>query len=171
MNSLSKQSQWRRDNIARRLEWERKYRSSPKRRKYVAEYYKKTKAVQHAKRAARRQASPSAEYRSLRSRRPWKVLENAKRSSARKRGIPYSLSARWFKLNYLRGCAITGIPFSMGNGTICPLSATVDRIDASKNYTARNCRMVLHAVNALRGSGDDELMLRIARAIVDKSKT
>jgi hypothetical protein len=152
------------------LEWERKYAKTPGRRRYVKAYYERTKAAQHAKRSARRAADPAAEYRSLRRRRPWKTIENAKRSNAKKRNIPYALTAKWFELNYQRGCAITGLAFCPGHGVIGPLSATVDRIDPSKGYTPRNCRLVLHAVNAMRGSGDDELMMRIARAIVSRKR-
>ena len=125
-------------------------------------YYKGGKET----RDARRRADPSAEYASLKRRRPWKVIENAKRSNAKRRGIPYSLNAKWFEGKYKAGCAVTGIAFQQGEGVICPLSATVDRINSSKGYTPKNCRLVLHAVNALRGSGTDQLMYEIAEAIL-----
>lgn len=162
----SKQTKWRARNHEHRLEWERAYRKTAKRRAYVKRYLQRTKVERETYRNARRAANPSAEYQSLRRRRPWKTIENAKRSNAKRRGVPYSLTAKWFEENYARGCAITGIPFSPGVGVICPLSATVDRITGKKGYHAHNCRLVLHAVNALRGAGDDEQMLRIAKAIV-----
>lgn len=163
---LSKQASWRQRNLAHRLRWERAYRKTPRRRAYVKKYLKRTAAVRKAYRDNRRKQRPGAEYKSLRQRRPWKTLFDAKRSNAQKKGVPFSLTAAWFERNYKRGCAITGIAFVCGVGCINPLSATVDRLNSKRGYSPRNCRLVLHAVNALRGSGDDKQMRKIARAII-----
>ncbi len=124
-----------------------------------------------AGRDARRKTNPSAEYRSLLARRPWKVLHNGKRSHAKRLGIPFALTDKWFEEKYKCGCAITGIAFERGQGKIGPLSASIDRINHAKGYTLRNCRMILFGVNALRGTGNDDSMYRIAKAIIKRRIT
>ena len=124
-----------------------------------------------AGRALRRLADPSAEYQSLRRRRPWKAAHNAKRSNAKRKNVEFTLTEAWYERNYKAGCAVTGIAFRIGEGVISPYSPTVDRINPNKGYIPRNCRMVLHAVNALRGSGSDEDMYKIAKAITKRRTT
>lgn len=45
------------------------------------------------------------------------------------------------------------------------MSPTVDRIDNDLGYTKENTRFVIWGVNALRGTGDDDVMYLIAEAI------
>jgi hypothetical protein len=47
-----------------------------------------------------------------------------------------------------------------------PFSPSIDRIIPTLGYTKGNCRFILHALNALKGSGTDEQALAIAGAFV-----
>lgn len=63
-------------------------------------------------------------------------------------------------------CALSGIPMVWGQGRVSPYSASVDRIDPTKGYSADNVRIVCHSVNAFRGRMTDTEMLGIAKEIV-----
>ena len=61
-------------------------------------------------------------------------------------------------------CMLTNLPFretQVGAGKARrPYAPSLDRIDSSKPYTRRNCRLVLQAVNfALNAFGDDVFLL------------
>jgi hypothetical protein len=47
-----------------------------------------------------------------------------------------------------------------------PTSLSVDRIDNSKGYIPGNVRLVCVAINAFRGTMNDEEMLKMARALI-----
>ena len=87
------------------------------------------------------------------------------------KGIEFNLSAEWFEKNYARGCAVTGIVFrneSNGKpkrGPQGPYSCSIDRIDPNQGYLESNCRLILFGVNGLKGTGTDEDMQEIAKAI------
>ncbi len=68
-------------------------------------------------------------------------------------------------------CAISGEPFfDDSSGTsFGPARPSFDRIERAGPYSVGNIRVVLLGVNALRGCGTDEDMLRIARAIVERN--
>lgn len=64
-------------------------------------------------------------------------------------------------------CAISRLPFWCGSTVAYgPTIPSLDRMRASKGYTRGNIRVVLLGVNALRGSGTNEDMLLIARAVM-----
>jgi len=64
-------------------------------------------------------------------------------------------------------CAISRLPFWCGSAVpYGPTIPSLDRIQASEGYTRSNIRVVLLGVNGLRGSGTNEDMLLIARAVV-----
>lgn len=44
---------------------------------------------------------------------------------------------------------------------------SIDRIDPKVGYLTSNCRIILHAVNALKGEGTDADILLVANAIVE----
>ncbi len=69
-------------------------------------------------------------------------------------------------------CAITGLPFWCGSAAAYgPTIPSIDRMHASDGYTRGNVRVVLLGVNGLRGSGSDDDMLMIARAVVKNGPT
>lgn len=99
--------------------------------------------------------------------RPWcYLLKSAEYRSAEK-GWIYELDDAWARARWTGCCEITGLPFEKGgNGRgPQPFSPTVDRINASLGYTKSNTRFILMGCNALKGSGTDTDMLKIARAI------
>jgi hypothetical protein len=64
-------------------------------------------------------------------------------------------------------CAISRLPFWCGSPVAYgPTIPSLDRIQASKGYTRSNIRVVLLGVNGLRGSGTNDDMLLIARAVM-----
>jgi hypothetical protein len=65
-------------------------------------------------------------------------------------------------------CALTGLQFWSGTaGSHKPRRPSKDRINPEGPYTAKNVRIVLYGVNALRGSGTDAEMYEIAKALLD----
>ena len=64
---------------------------------------------------------------------------------------------------------MTDIPFIVSKRPAPFLfSPSIDRIDPAQGYVTSNCRFVLFAVNAMKGSGTDADILVIAKAIVDR---
>jgi hypothetical protein len=63
-------------------------------------------------------------------------------------------------------CALSGIKLTWATGKMSPTSLSVDRIDNSKGYIPGNVRLVCVAINAFRGTMNDEEMLKMARALI-----
>jgi hypothetical protein len=103
---------------------------------------------------------------------PQRILETS-RTRARLRGLEHTLTLASIEAmaDRSRGyCELTGIPFSDngGKGGASPWQASLDRKEPAKGYTPENCRLVCYAVNlALNEWGEDVLMI-IARALVEK---
>lgn len=73
------------------------------------------------------------------------------------------------KANHYR-CAISGLSFWQDDADrYGPTMPSIDRIDPNGDYSNENTRVILYGVNALRGRGSDADMVRIARAIVDRT--
>lgn len=86
--------------------------------------------------------------------------------SAKKAGVPFSLTPHWFD-DKLRGvCEQTGLPFERGKGTYHLWNFTVDRKVAALGYTPDNCQAVCWSYNAAKSEGTDADVLRMARALV-----
>jgi len=66
-------------------------------------------------------------------------------------------------------CEITGLPFSLDGG-ISPYSPSLDRIDNTRGYVQDNCRYILNGINALKGTGTDMDIYKIAKAIIEDKK-
>ena len=63
-------------------------------------------------------------------------------------------------------CALSGIKMTWATGKTSPTSISVDRIDQSKGYVDGNVRLVCMAVNAFRGTMNDQELLVFARALL-----
>ena len=83
-------------------------------------------------------------------------LFHAAKARAKKKGMDFSISYDfvldlWERQN--GSCCLTGIPFELRTGGNCgykrfnPYSASLDRIDNGKGYTADNVRLVCTAIN------------------------
>lgn len=104
-------------------------------------------------------------------RRPWKAITVGAMVRAKKRGIPYDSDLlEWAAARYTGRCELTGLEFRPNRGHGCgpaPFSPSIDRIDPLLGYTKGNCRFILHAINAMKGSGTDEEVAFILRAFVE----
>lgn len=103
---------------------------------------------------------------------PWLSLLYSARSRAKKKGLTFTLTPEWAASMWTGRCAITDIPFVLGQRGTGPkrLSPSIDRIKPHLGYTPNNCRFILHAVNALKQDGTDTEMIEIASAIIKKSR-
>lgn len=111
-------------------------------------------------------------YRTYRAKmlssRPWRYLLQSARLRAKEKQWAYELDDTWARRRWTGKCEITSIPFEQnGSRGPWPLSPTIDRINSKKGYTKRNSRFVLWGCNAIKGSGTDADMLKIAKAIVN----
>lgn len=69
-------------------------------------------------------------------------------------------------------CSATGPPLSydwQGNGRTNPWAPSVDRIDSAGGYTMDNVRLVCWAYNTAKSDWDDEVILALAAAIMERA--
>jgi hypothetical protein len=99
--------------------------------------------------------------------RPFVYLIRSAKSRAKKKGFEYDLDLEWASARWSGKCEITGIQFIVNAKAHSgfPYSPSIDRIDNSKGYLKNNCRFVIFAVNAMKGTGSDSDMVLIARAL------
>lgn len=104
-----------------------------------------------------------------------KRLQGA-RERAKQAGVPCTLTADDMRRLYERSngcCEISGIPFDLSagkNGWKQPWRMSLDRIVPELGYTPENCRLVCNAVNAAMGAWGADVLVRIAHAIVEKTR-
>lgn len=98
------------------------------------------------------------------------LMHSAKYSSA-KRGLVYSLDENWRAAQQMKLCAVTGVPFDFGPPppglTRNPWAPSLDRRDSAKGYTPENVQIVCWAYNAAKAEWSEDVLLKLARAIVD----
>lgn len=168
-----------------------KYNNTPERKEYLRDWYQKNKERHRA--LGRKWQEENREYsralsrdgyrrnRSVRLERgraayhrnklsPAMIVKNlwggAKRR-ARENGIEFGLTKSWVMERVVAGvCEVSGIRFEPGDGKHHPLSPTIDRIDRSRGYTEDNARLVIWAVNNLKGVGDDDTMWKVVEAMI-----
>lgn len=101
-----------------------------------------------------------------------KRLINSIKKNARPRGLEVAVEYQDLLQLWVRSggkCAVSGLPFDMRKcvgSKRRPFAMSVDRIDSSKGYTKDNCRLVCVAVNYAMGDWGQEVLERIAFAIV-----
>lgn len=106
-------------------------------------------------------------YQVTRAWLPWLNALRGSKQRAKRENIPFTLTKEWATERWTGKCEVTGIEFILSaRNSPYLFSPSIDRIIPANGYTSSNARFVLHAVNALKGAGTDEDMLRIARAIV-----
>ena len=101
--------------------------------------------------------------------RPYTYSLSPRIASAKKRGIPFSLTNEDVAALWTGRCAITGLPFDTRKGVgkgPKPFSPSLDRIRPALGYVPGNVRFVLHCVNSFRGTMSDRLMTRVAERIL-----
>ncbi|MDE2103315.1 MAG: hypothetical protein KGL39_39105 [Patescibacteria group bacterium] len=115
--------------------------------------------------------SRQASYYAARAASPVKFLVQSARWRAKKRKLPFDLTATYCQTLWTGRCAISGLALSVNKGHGPGLlSPSIDRIVPQRGYVRGNVRFVAMAVNSLKHSGTDEDMLMIARAIVENYK-
>jgi hypothetical protein len=63
-------------------------------------------------------------------------------------------------------CALSGVRMTWATGRWSPTSISMDRIDNNSGYIAGNVRLVCVAVNAFRGTMNDQELLKMAKSLV-----
>jgi hypothetical protein len=106
-----------------------------------------------------------------RRKRPWHCLLMTAKRRANKSNVPYNLTSAWAKSVWNGRCALTDLEFreaglSVPHSGSSPFSPSIDRIISSEGYVIGNCRFILLGINALRGSGSDDEMFLIAKALI-----
>ena len=86
------------------------------------------------------------------------------RTRAKKKGWDFDLTTEWILERLERGCALTGREFNLVAGARAPDSPSVDRIDSTKGYTQKNCRVILWGLNAAFGTWGENAFQDIALA-------
>ena len=64
-------------------------------------------------------------------------------------------------------CALSGIRMTWATGKTAPTSISMDRIDPLKGYVEGNVRLICMAVNAFRGTMNDDELLKFAKSLVN----
>jgi hypothetical protein len=107
-------------------------------------------------------------YRSkLESSRPWTYLLRSRKNEAKIKNIPFDLTNEWAAARWTGHCELTGLKFlATGKPGPHPFSPSIDKIAAQKRYTQTNSRFILLGCNALKGSGTDTDMHKIAEALM-----
>lgn len=143
-----------------------KYRDNPDRREHAAQ---KSRAWHAANkdyanpRRVQRELATLAEY-------PWDRLFGSAKKRAKRFNLPYDLTHSWAKERWTGRCEITGIPFDLSSKKYGQMfSPSIDKIDPKLGYVQENCRFILFMVNIFKYNGTDEMMLKVAEAIVKNS--
>ena len=115
------------------------------------------------------------EERKLRSRRRLLSVDGRSarltrdaRYRARRRGLPFDLDKDWIAERLQsNSCALSGLPFDLRLDAASRIySPSVDRVVPELGYVKSNCRLVLNALNSLRGLMTDAALVALAAALV-----
>lgn len=113
----------------------------------------------------------AGKLRQTRATSPWKFALNGAMQRAKKKGVPFDLTAEYLRSIWTGRCAVSGFAFQVGAGPGPKFrSPSLDRIDPATGYVRGNVRFVLWAVNALKAEATDAEMYAVARAMLDYRK-
>lgn len=98
---------------------------------------------------------------------PWMPLVAAAKVRAKQRSIPFDLTYEWASVRWTGLCEISRLPFDTTQNLRHCYSPSIDQINPGKGYTQDNCRFVIWAINAMKGTNTDFDILTIAKAICD----
>lgn len=103
---------------------------------------------------------------------PWALLLKGAAGRARKNKLSFNLDDHWAMMRWNNRCEMTGIEFSDPETRNGPknksLSPSIDRKIPTLGYTKDTCRFVLWAVNSFKQDGDEPLMFKIAKALLEQ---
>lgn len=92
-----------------------------------------------------------------------KTLYNRLKSSAKKRGILFTLTLTELNnLTFPITCPVLGIPIKFNKGTQQDNSVSIDRIDSSKGYTIDNIVVISWKANKLKNNATKEELKKIS---------
>jgi hypothetical protein len=102
-------------------------------------------------------------------------LLNYARDRSRSEGVFFDLDREWLKQKLDRGvCEVTGLRYqniAPGDYRTHPYAPSLDRIKAGGPYTKDNVRLVLFGINRAMSDWGEEVLLVMARAMVEKAAT
>ena len=81
---------------------------------------------------------------------------------AKRDGVVFRLTKRWFKENTPTHCPVLGIPLRRGNDTPRDVSPSVDRLVPEDGYTPQNCRIISWRANRLKSNATPEELMAVA---------
>lgn len=137
---------------------------------YSREYREKNKErfkVWKAKSDAKNRHKTHLKYKAAKQKNPALFVFRAAKRRAKTSGIEFSLTRDWFENRWTGVCEVTGIPFQYADKKPNAFSPSIDRVDSSAGYVEGNCRFVLWALNRFKNTDSDDIMLIVARAIVE----
>jgi hypothetical protein len=135
----------------------------PKRREAEREYARKRRARTEGLANRERVSMNEARRKDV-----VKFLIRGAKTRSIKNGHEFDLTLEWARERWTGNCELTGLPFDWSKPLLHAFSPSIDRIDSLKGYTQDNCRFILQAINAFKGSSTDETMFTIARAMLER---
>lgn len=111
-----------------------------------------------------RDTSATLQYRNSLRGRAVALYHNSKT----RRPLGHTLTVEWIEERLKHGCAITGLPFVFEAGKQ-PFSPSLDKIDCTGDYTEDNVRVVVWLYNTAKNVFDDDDVLIMARALVERA--
>lgn len=117
---------------------------------------------------ADRQEERRLYYRANKRREQARNAVRTAKNRAAKQGVAFALTMEHV-LSLGETCALSGLPFQNSEfpGHPCPFSPSIDRVKPELGYTPGNVRLILNALNAMKGAGSDEDMKTIIKALVE----
>lgn len=99
-----------------------------------------------------------------------KNLYTQTKAAAKKRGHAFDLTPVAYAGLVRDRCALTDIPFDLSpaSGARRPFAPSIDRPDSSRGYADDNARIVCVAVNIAMNQWGEDVLYRLAGALVDK---
>ncbi len=128
--------------------------------------------VQEEERSRKRKnpAKVRAGFKKWRDARRGHALVSVARNRAKKRGLPFDLSAEDIQARVEAGrCELTGIPFDLTVPWAWN-SPSLDQMVPGKGYTQENVRVVLFALNVMANTWGPEKIMVIAAAISQRRR-